>query len=399
MGINASMLLTVGRVVVALAAVAVAVLAVQSAVHTIVVPRGVPDRLTRAVFRVQDAPTAWRARRASSSDQLDRRTVGLAVRLLMALLVTWLTAVWLAGAGMQWALGGGSAGRVFAASASAMTTLGVLSGPGDASAAAYVEAVLGVGLLALVIGYLPSLYAAFSRREALVTKLAMRTGLPPAGPVILRSLWHPGGPQAVLSETWQAWEDWFVDVSESHTSFPVLAFFRSPQTAKSWITAAGAILDAAALALAVVDGDWGPETAYCLHAGIISLRHVADFHGIPYQRGTADATIAVTQDEVIAACQELRAAGVPVVSDLAAGYDQFRARRSDYEDVLLAICAYVYAPPAPWSSDKVVAPRTRPPIVRMGPGSLGRVANLPDPPRGSDGPPGPAPPPGPTTRG
>jgi hypothetical protein len=391
------MLLTFGRIVVALAAAAVAVLAVQSAVRTIVVPRGVPDRLSRAVFRVLDVPIAWRAGRAASSGQLDRRTAGLAICLLMALLVAWLTAVLLAGTGMQWALGGGSAGRAFAASASALTTLGVLSGPGAASAAAYVEAVLGVGLLALVIGYLPSLYSAFSRREALVTKLAMRTGLPPSGPVIVRSLWHPAGPQTVLSETWQAWEDWFVDVSETHTSFPVLAFFRSPQTAKSWITAAGAILDAASLALAAVDVDWGPEATHCLHAGIISLRHVADFHGIPYQGGTGDATIAVTQDEVIAACQELTAAGVPVLSDLGAAYDQFRTRRSDYEDVLLALCAYVYAPPAPWSSDKVVVPRIRPPIVRLGPGSLGRVANLPHPPPGSNRPPG-STPPGPTTR-
>jgi hypothetical protein len=118
----------------------------------------------------------------------------------------------------------------------------------------------------------------------LVSKLAMRTGLPPAGPVILSRLWRPAGPQTVLSETWQAWEDWFVDLSESHTSLPVLAFFRSPQNAKSWITAAGAILDAAALALAAVDSDWGPETGMCLHAGIDSLRHIADFHGIPYQR-------------------------------------------------------------------------------------------------------------------
>ncbi len=386
------MLLTFARVVVALAAVAVAILAVQSAVRSIVVPRGIPDRLARAVFRILDAPTEWLAKRASSSSQLDRRTAGLAIRLLGALLVAWLSAIWLAGAGMQWALRGGSAGQAFAASASALTTLGVLAGPAGASAAAYVEAVLGVGLLALVIGYLPSLYAAFSRREALVTKLSMRTGLPPAGAVILRRMWDPAGPATALIETWQAWEDWFVDLSETHTSFPVLAFFRSPQTAKSWITAAGAVLDAAALALAAVDVDWGPETSRCLHAGVVSLRHVADFHGIPYQRGTANATIAVSRDEVAAACEELSAAGVSVVTDLDAVYDRFRTRRADYDDLLLAFCAYVYAPPAPWSSDKVVAPRSRPPILRVGPGSLGRVANPPGPPASGNSPPGPTPP-------
>jgi hypothetical protein len=374
---------------VALAAVAVAVLAVRSALRTIVVPRGIPDRFTRVVFRILDAPTAWQAGRASSAGQVDRRTAGLAIRLLLALLVSWLAAIGLAGAGIQWALGSGSAGRAFSASASALTTLGLSSARGGASAAAYIEAVLGVGLVALIIGYLPSLYAAFPRREALVTKLATRTGLPPAGPVILRRLWCPAGPQTVLNETWQAREDWFVDLSESHTSFPVLAFFHSPQTAKSWITAAGAILDAAALALAAVDADWGPETGMCLHAGIVSLRHIADFHGIPYDGGDAAATIAVTEHEVIAACQELKAAGVTVVSDLDAAYDRFRASRADYDHLLLTFCAYVYAPPAPWSSDKVVAARPRPPVIHVGPGSLGRVHPPPAPRPGGKPPSGP----------
>lgn len=372
------MLLTLGRVVVALAATALAVAAVTSAIRTVVVPRGVPDRFARVVFRVLDMPTAWRAGRASSAGELDRRTAGLAIRLLLALLVAWLGAVYLAGVGIQWGLAGGPAGRPFGASASALTTLGVSSAGVGASAAAYIEAALALALLALIIGYLPSIYAAFSRREALVTKLAMRTGLPPAGPAILSRLWRPAGPQTVLSETWQAWEDWFVDVSESHTSFPVLGFFHSPQTDKSWITAAGAILDAAALALAAVDAEWGPEAGMCLHAGIVSLRHVADFFGIPYERAGA-ATIAVTRDEVIGACQELTAAGVPVVSDVAAAYDRFRSRRAQYDDVLLALCAYLYAPPAPWSTDKVVAARHRPPIIRVGPGSLGRVYPPPDP--------------------
>jgi hypothetical protein len=183
------MLLTFGRVVVALAAVAVAVVALRSALRTIVVPRGVPDRLTRFVFRVIDAPTGWRALRSSSPGQLDRRTAGLAISLLLAPLVTWLAMVWLAGAGMQWTLAQGSAGRAFAASASALTTLGLTSAAGGASAAAYIEAVLGIGLVALIISYLPSLYAAFSRREALVTKLATRTGLPPAAE-------HPEAPVA-----------------------------------------------------------------------------------------------------------------------------------------------------------------------------------------------------------
>jgi len=371
------MLLTLARVVVGLVAVAVAVTALRSALRTIVIPRGIPDRLTRIIFRAIDTPTAWRAGRAPSSVRvLDRRTANVATRLLLAQLVTWLAAIWLAGAGVQWALGGGSAGWVLGASAAALTTLTV-SSSGAASAAAYIEAVLGLGLLALIIGYLPSFYAAFSRREALVSRLAMRTGMPPHGPAILRHLWHPAGPQALLSSTWKAWETWFIDLSESHTSFPVLVFYHSPQTDKSWITAAGAVLDSAALALAAVDGGWGPEAGMCLHAGIVSLRHIADFHGISYHpsyyREAGAETIAVEEHEVVAACEELRAAGLPVLRDLGAAYGRYRAHRGQYDHLLLALSAYVYAPSAPWSSDKAVAGRPRPPVIHLGPGSLCRV--------------------------
>jgi hypothetical protein len=127
----------------------------------------------------------------------------------------------------------------------------------------------------------------------------------------------------------------------------------------------------------------------CLHSGIVALRHLADFHGISYRTDTAQARIAVEKDEVIVACRQMAAAGVAVVSDLDVAYDRFRVSRADYEQVLLALCAYVYAPPAPWSSDKVIAAQPRPPVIRVGPGSLGRVV---PPPRGHPpvGPPGPA---------
>jgi len=383
------MLLTLARVVVGLVATALAVGTLRSALRTIVIPRGIPDRLSRVLFLALDAVTAWRAGHAPSSVRaVDRRTATLAPRLLLLQLTAWLGGVWLAGAGVQWALGGGSAGSVFSASASALTTLGV-SSSGATSAAGYLEAVLGLGLLAVIIGYLPSFYAAFSRREAMVSKLAMRTGMPPHGAAILGHLWRPVGAPTILNEAWKLWEDWFIELGESHTSFPVLAFYHSPQTEKSWITAAGAILDSAALALAAVDADWGPEAEMCLHAGIVSLRHIADFHGISYHASyfrDDDETIAVREDEMVAACQELRAAGLPVVSDLGSAYEQFRARRVDYDHLVLALCAYLYAPPAPWSSDKAVSGRPRPPVIHMGPGSLRRVYPNPGSPQGHQGP-------------
>jgi hypothetical protein len=207
----------------------------------------------------------------------------------------------------------------------------------------------------------------------LITKLAMRTGLPPAGPAIVARLWRPADPQDLLDGTWQDWENWFADVSESHTTFPSLAFFRSPQTAKSWITSAGAVMDAAALLLSAVDGDPGPMPQLCLHAGITALRHIADFHGLGYDQDPAPGPVSVERDEMLAACERMSAAGVPVVGDRDGGYERFRRRRLAYDRLLLALCAYVYAPYAPWSSDRVTGPRHRPPVIRVGAGSVSRV--------------------------
>ena len=144
---------------------------------------------------------------------------------------------------------------------------------------AFSEAVIGLTLLALLITYLPSLYAAFSARESEVALLEVRAGWPPSGVSIIeryaRINWIGG-----LSSIWGRWERWFVDVEESHTSFPALVFFRSPQPDQSWVTAAGAVLDAAALVSSTFE-DHDPDARLCLQAGSIALRRIARFFGIP----------------------------------------------------------------------------------------------------------------------
>ncbi len=95
-----------------------------------------------------------------------------------------------------------------------------------------------------------------------------------------------------------AWEVWFVELEETHTSYPALAFFRSPQSDRSWITAAGAVLDAAALTMAAVDLPREAQAALCLRAGFLALRRIADFFGLPYGAEPApDDPISVTRQE------------------------------------------------------------------------------------------------------
>ena len=110
----------------------------------------------------------------------------------------------------------------------------------------------GILLVALLIAYLPTLYSAFSRREQVVNMLEVRAGSPPSAlEMLLR--FHRNQGLDKLTDYWRVWEAWFADIEESHTSLAALVFFRSPQPEHSWVTAAGAVLDAASLTLSSVD--------------------------------------------------------------------------------------------------------------------------------------------------
>ena len=110
------------------------------------------------------------------------------------------------------------------------------------------EAGIGFGYLALVIGYLPVLYQAFSRREVTISLLDARAGSPPTAYELLRRQSGVHGMEA-LTELLQDWEMWSADLMESHLSYPVLAYFRSQHDNQSWIASLTAILDVCALAM------------------------------------------------------------------------------------------------------------------------------------------------------
>jgi hypothetical protein len=116
---------------------------------------------------------------------------------------------------------------------------------------AVVEAGIGFGFLAAVIGYLPVLYGVFSRRELTISLLDARAGSPPtAAQVLLRA--GTGGRLQGLRPILVEWERWSADVLESHLSFPVLTYYRSQHDNQSWLAALTAILDTCALLIARV---------------------------------------------------------------------------------------------------------------------------------------------------
>jgi hypothetical protein len=226
----------------------------------------------------------------------------------------------------------------------------------------YIEAALGLLIVALLITYLPSIYTAFSRREAGVSYMRVRAGMPPRAVNMLIRFQRIDFAEHRLAEFWRRWEDWFADIDETHTTFPILVFFRSPQPERSWITTAGAVLDGTAFWVACVKHPNDPDAQLTLRAGYIALRRIADIFGIAYEADPApDDPISVSRQEWDAAMDELAQAGVPLRSDREDAWQAWRGWRVNYDTILLNLARLVEAPPAPWLSDRspvyVVGPR------------------------------------------
>jgi hypothetical protein len=344
----------VAVVVFALGAAA-ALATLGSAVRTVVLPRGVPAKLSSLVFVVVGRCFRLRLRRSAGYERRDSVMAGFAPTALMALVVAWLSITLVAYTAMFWALGARPLRAAFTDSGSSLTTLG-FSQPRDLPSVvlAFTEAGLGLTLLAMLITYLPSLYAAFSRRESAVALLEVRAGTPPFGATMLeryaRIGWLGG-----LSAIWEQWETWFAEVEETHTSFAALAYFRSPQPDQSWITAAGAVLDAAALSSSTMR-ERDPDANICVRAGYVALRRIADYYAMPYDPDPRPGDpISVAREEYDEVYDRLAAAGIDLNPDRDQAWRDFAGWRVNYDVVLITLCAMFMAPYAPWSSDRSVA--------------------------------------------
>jgi hypothetical protein len=340
-------------------------LTIGSAVRTMIVPRGIPAALGRAIFVSVRVVFRAMAGRSPTYERRDRVMALYAPVALLTMPVVWLAIVTVGYTAMYWALDVRPLRAAFALSGSSLLTLGFRqAGAVPTEALIFSEAGVGVGLLALLITYLPSLYTTFSRREAAVALLESRAGGAnanfghgPSGVVLLWRLKSIGGTDT-LATIWPTWEMWFVELEETHTSLPSLAFFRSPQPDRSWVTAAGAVLDAAALWVSTIEGVKDPEAQLCIRNGYVALRRIADFFDIPYnpeaKRGDP---IAIDRSEWDRACDLLAEAGLPVREDRDEAWLDFAGWRVNYEDVLLGLAGLTQAPPAVWSGDRSPAYR------------------------------------------
>jgi hypothetical protein len=268
--------------------------------ETIVLPRRVTRRfrLTRYFYRFIWQPWSALARRVP---QRKRRETLLSIfgpLSLLMLLIMWAVSLVFAFALIHWAngsridSGGGPASFLtdLYYSGTTFSTLG-LGDLAPIGAAArlitVVEASMGLGLLALVIGYFPVLYQAFSRREANIALLDARAGTPPTAVELLRR-YQEAQSLGSLNELLRDWEGWAADLLESHLSYPVLCFFRSQHDNQSWLAALNTVLDACSLVMVGIDGiaKWQAQLTFKMarHA-VVDIAQIFDTSPLKHDDG------------------------------------------------------------------------------------------------------------------
>jgi hypothetical protein len=353
-------MLELARIAALLIGTYIVVYTLMSAVKTFVVPRSINVWLTRVVFRVSRSLFELRLRRAVTYEDRDRIMALFAPLTLLALPGVWIIMNLIGFMFIDWAIEPQPLLDVFRMSGSSLLTLGFAT-PQNVwqMISTFAEASIGLVVVALLISYLPTMYSAFQRRELLVSLLEVRADSPPsATTMITRIYMNDARGMDALRDLWEQWEVWFADIGESHTSLAALVFFRSPKPDMSWITAAGTVLDAAALVESTLDKPWDVRARLCIRAGFVALRQLCDFFRIPYDADPkADDPISISQDEYNEVYEELKAAGLPVVADREQGWRDYSGWRVNYDRQLLALAEITMAPYAQWISDRNL-PRT-----------------------------------------
>jgi hypothetical protein len=362
------------RVVLAVIGATVVVLTALSVLRALVVPRGRPGGVGRGVDSVVDAAFRVATRRVDDYEHRDRLLAGQAAAVLVGMLAVWLAAFLIGFALLLWPwthhLGG-----AFREAISSMFTLGFDSTRGPAPTSLDgIAAAAGLIVVAVQIAYLPTLYSAFNRRETDVTLLGARAGAPPWGPELLaRTRYGMHVRTDDLPEFYATWERWAADVAESHANYPVLVRFRSPQPFSSWLVGLLAVLDSAALYLALCPSKERYEVRMCLRMGFTAVRQIGVAVGVPVDWDPdPDGPLLLSYDDYLAGVQRLVDVGFPVERSAEEAWPHFRGWRVNYEAAAYALALATDAVPALWSGPRRYAAEPMPP--RRPPARISRDA-------------------------
>jgi len=331
-----------------------------SVLQSLVMPGGRVGRLFRVVDKVLDVSLRLAGRVLPHYEDRSRVLSFQAPLVLAVLLILWLSGYLLAYGLLLWPAVGNLAAAL-RESGSSLLTLGFAStrasGP---TAIDFVAGATGLIVVALQIAYLPALYGAFNRRETEVTLLGVRAGLPAWGPELLaRSTFTITTEE--LPGFYRQWERWEAEVAESHSSYPILLRFRSPDPIASWLISLLAVMDSAALWSAVAPDDLPMQARLCLAMGFRCLRQLARTIGIPYEEDPRpDAGIQLSREEFDVGIARLQSVNFPMTRTPDEAWPHFQGWRVNYESIAYRLAYAIDAVPAAWSGTR---PSGEPPIA------------------------------------
>ncbi len=350
-----------GSVVAAVFGVIIIWVVLLDAFETVVLPRRVTRHFKLTAWFYRQTWIPWR-KLAGRIKKVSRQQNFLGYfgpLSLILLLGFWAAGLILGFALIQQGLGGHEQlsgekltfGKILYHSGETFFTLGygdIVPTTGPARALSVFEAGMGFAFLGVVIGYIPVVYASFSRREIQISMLDARAGSPPSAAELLVRLAgrseDPGVEQKVLDEVLREWERWAGELLESQISYPVLTFFRSQHSNQSWVGALTTMLDVTSLVLTGIEG---------LHPGQAKLtfamaRHAAvDLAQVVNARYDSEAPDRLPEEEMTALREALRAAGLRLRNDEYAR-DKLAKLRSMYEPYVHSTARNLMLTLPPW---------------------------------------------------
>jgi hypothetical protein len=220
----------------------------------------------------------------------------------------------------------------------------------------------GLTIVALVIGLTFNLYASFARREVLVLLLDARAGVPPSGVMLLETY---GRYRTIdeLTAIFAQFESWTAEMLDSHLAYPILPFFRSSHDGQSWVSALGAVLDAATLLTTAVPEETCQQTELLRRSranaemiyslGCHALIDLTQFRVFRDRLNASDEGPGIERGEFDSACRKLAESGYPSLCS-ETSWQAFASRRAVYAMRLNLLARYFASPPTQWIGDRTV---------------------------------------------
>jgi hypothetical protein len=344
-----------------IAGIACITLALLDSFQTVILPRRATGRfrITHLFYAVTWRPWAWIAGRVRYERKRETMLSFYGPLSLVLLIIIWAGALVLGFALIFYGLGSpflDPLGRAVGlrsdlyVSGTTLFTLGL----GDVVPHSYVirdlvilEAGMGLGFVAMVIGYFPVLYSAFSRREVSISLLDARAGSPPTAAELLRRHGFAGGDDA-LTLLLEEWERWSAELLEGHISYPLLCYFRSQHTHQSWISALTAILDTCALLIAGVQERPARQAQLTFAMARHALADLSQIFGLKPAKNLPDR---LPEQQFHALYDQLCESGMRLCRD-PKSENRLNQLRQMYEGYAQSLSTYLCMPLPPWIADR-----------------------------------------------